>query len=139
MSWIIAGGAVLIFGALAWLRRGSDLAFGFDYGRSGLVLMGAFCVLLELGSGPVAAAVAGACLAGGTFLGYRTAVSRVGVEALVFAKATSLAFFVTIVSAAVYGIFEMLADAPKVSMIHVWSLGVVVWVAATAVFTRQHT
>lgn len=139
MSWVLSGAAVVGFAFVLWQRRGNPIVFGFDYGRFGLVAMAVFCVLIQVGSGPIAAGVAAVALATGTFLGYRAAVSRVGVESLVFTRATSLAFFVTIVVAAAYGIFEVLADAPRISMMHVWSVGVVVWVGATAVFNRRLT
>ena len=139
MSWVLAGAAVAGAAVLLWQRRGVGIGPGFDYGKTGLVAMALFCVLLEVGSGPVAAGFAGAGLASATFLGYRAAVTRVGVESLVFTKSTSLAFFVTIVATAIYGTFELVADAPKLSMMDVWSLGVVAWLAATVYFNRQHT
>lgn len=138
MSWLLVGGAAVSL-AFVLRQRRNALVNGFDYGRTGLVAMAVFCVLLQVGSGPVAAGIAAASLATATFLGYRAAVGRVGVESLVFSQATSLAFFVTIVAAASYGLFESLADAPRISMIHVWSFGVVVWVGATAVFSRRVT
>ncbi len=61
---------------------------------------------------------------------------REGVERVVFLESTCIAFFVTVIAAAGYALFEALADAPTISMWVIWSVGMLAWAIASGVRRR---
>jgi hypothetical protein len=53
-------------------------------------------------------------------------------------RATSIAFFVTMASAAAYAQFETLDGAPHLSMWLVWTIGMGTWLATTMAVSRHY-
>ena len=62
---------------------------------------------------------------------------REGVEREVHVKATSVGFLVVVLAAGVYGVFEVLTDAPRMSMWWVWSFGIAAWFVSARVIERR--
>jgi hypothetical protein len=62
-----------------------------------------------------------------------------GVERQVFLQSTSLAFFITVLGAISYALFEVFAEAPKLSMWLVWSWGMAAWGIGSAVIAKRAT
>jgi hypothetical protein len=87
--------------------------------------------------GPVLAAIAAGALIGSLAWGAHGVVRREGVERDALLKATSFAFFVTVLLSGAYAMFEVMADAPHVSMWFVWTVGTLTWATAAAVLTRR--
>ena len=112
------------------------------------VLLAAYVVVLYLvvatpdngesvPSGPVAAAVAASIAVAAVLVGVRKERAKAGIEREVFLRATSIAFFVTVLSSVVYALFESLAGAPTISMWAVWSVGMASWAVAATVLQRR--
>lgn len=59
-----------------------------------------------------------------------------GLERQVFLESTCVAFFAVIVASGAYALFQVLAEAPPVSMWFVWGLGMVTWAVTSVVRTR---
>jgi hypothetical protein len=87
--------------------------------------------------GPLVAAGVAVALIAPIAAGARAAVRREGIERDALLKATSLAFFVTVLGAGAYALFEVMADAPAVSMWTVWSVGMLTWAVASSVLLRR--
>lgn len=71
--------------------------------------------------------------------GARLQRRRDGVERQIFLQSTSLAFFVTVLAAAAYALFEVFVDAPKLSMWLPWGWGMAAWGIGSAVIARRAT
>jgi hypothetical protein len=60
-------------------------------------------------------------------------------DRMLFTEATSVAFFVTMVSALSYALLEAWIEAPKLSMWFVWTVGMGAWIVASTVFRRRYS
>jgi len=69
----------------------------------------------------------------------RRMTEREGVERLAYERATTIAFLTVMVAAVVHGLLETAAHFAPLSAWYVWDVGVVTFVIAIRVTTRQHT
>ena len=83
------------------------------------------------------ASVAGAALVVGLAGTGRAILRREGIERQNLLEATCIAFYVTFLFAGVYGSFEAMADAPRISMWNVWMVGGFTWAVAASVLHRR--
>lgn len=60
-----------------------------------------------------------------------------GVERQIFLESTCVAFFVTVVASAAYALFEVMADAPRLTMWLPWSLGMFTWAVTASRRSRR--
>jgi hypothetical protein len=89
--------------------------------------------LVAITIGAVAAGAAGVVLM------MRTGRRRRELDRLMFTEATSVAFFVTMMSALGYALLESWIEAPKLSMWFVWTVGVGSWIVASFAFRRRYS
>jgi hypothetical protein len=87
--------------------------------------------------GPTLAAVAAGALVTSLALGARSVLRREGIEREALLKATSLAFFVTVLLSGAYAFFEVMADAPHLSMWMPWTVGMLTWGIAATMLQRR--
>ena len=106
-----------------------------------LVTAGAF-IRGDVGEGPSAAmwGVAGGTI--GAALGVMGVIIAWGrktkeLERVLFTEGTSLAFFVTMISALTYGLLESWVDAPRLSAWLMWSIGMGSWAVLSLVLRRR--
>lgn len=64
--------------------------------------------------------------------GRRLMLALEGIESSIYLRATSLAFFVTVVASLVYGLLEAFAGAPRPSALWAYVLAMGTWGLATA-------
>jgi hypothetical protein len=88
-------------------------------------------------AGVLAAGVASVALVANGYLGARAALRRHGLERDQFVMATSTAFLFTTGACGVWTMFEIFADAPRLSMGVPWTIGVVTWLGTSAVLHRR--
>ncbi len=87
--------------------------------------------------GPLMAGLAAIALVAAMATVARVQWRKEGVERQVFLESTCIAFFITVVTSAAYALFEVLADAPQISLWSVWSLGMLTWAVTGSVRTRR--
>jgi hypothetical protein len=87
--------------------------------------------------GPALATIAAIALVASLAWGARSVMRREGIERDALLKATSLAFFVTVLLSGGYALFEVMADAPTISMWVPWSVGMLTWAGAAAVLGKR--
>ncbi|HUP84490.1 MAG TPA: hypothetical protein VM143_02375 [Acidimicrobiales bacterium] len=115
----VAGYILLVF--LVWMAPASGQRK--DSGLAGLVVA-------TVASGLIIATVVD---------GARLQRRMGGVERQIFLQSTSLAFFVTVLGAVAYALFEVFLDAPKLSMWLLWSWGMAAWGIGSAVIAKRAT
>ena len=117
------------------------LALGM--GLYAFLLAIAVVVLNVVNHPPVALAVVIALLpplaAVGGILGQRRAIrSREGVERVVLTEATSMAFFLTALTALTYGFLQSWAGAPQLSMLWVYFFAMAAWALSSVWLSRAY-
>lgn len=90
-------------------------------------------------AGVVVATVASGLIIATIVDGARLQRRKDGVERQIFLQSTSLAFFITVLGAVVYALFEVFIDAPKLSMWLLWVWGMSAWGIASAVIAKRAT
>lgn len=87
--------------------------------------------------GPVVASVAGIVLLLAVASVVRRSLRSEGIERQVFLESTSVAFFVVVLTAGTYAVFEALADAPPLPAWVLWGWGVGTWALVSGVRNRS--
>lgn len=90
-------------------------------------------------AGAVVATLAAALIIATIVDGARLQRRKDGVERQIFLQSTSLAFFITVLGAVAYALFEVFVDAPKLSMWLLWSWGMAAWGIGSAVIAKRAT
>jgi hypothetical protein len=135
----------IVFGAMSIVT----LAFGR---RSAVVgAIGLYVVLVGVGSvlqtqeprpsGALIAIAIGTIVAAGIalFASVRKGRRSRELDRMLFTEATSVAFFVTMLSAVTYALLESWVDAPKLSMWFVWTVGMGAWIVSATTFKRRYS
>jgi hypothetical protein len=135
---IVVGALAILVVALRWRVR-EALPWGLY-----IVLVGIGSVLQAQEPRPDAALIGiavGTIVAGvaGIFLTARAGRSTRELDRLLFTEATSVAFFVTMMSSLGYALLEVWIDAPRLSMWFVWTVGMGAWIVASTVLKRRYT
>ncbi len=112
-------------------------------GLYAVLLAIAVLVLNVVNHPPVAVAVVVALVpplaAVGGILGQRRAIkAREGVERVILTEATSMAFYLTTLTALAYGFLESWAGAPRLSMFWVYFFGMAAWALFSATMSRSY-
>jgi hypothetical protein len=110
----VATGAAVVFIAMAVYFAAAFLA-----GGTAIPIIGGAAVLAALAWAP------------------RFVLRREGIEREVLLRATSFAFFVTVLSSALYALFESFADAPHLSMWVPYAVGMLTWSIAASVLQHR--
>jgi len=84
----------------------------------------------------VAAAACAVVVAGSASRAQRVFRNR-GIERDQFLMAASITFLVLMTLCGVWAMFEHLAEAPRISMVVPWGVGLVVWIGAETVLRRR--
>jgi multisubunit Na+/H+ antiporter MnhB subunit len=140
VTYASVGFGALCMAGIAYVRRSAAAASWASY----VVLVGVGSVLQAREPRPDGALIAiavGTIVTGVVGLVY---VARKGrqsreLDRMLFTEATSIAFFVTMVSAISYALLESWIDAPKLSMWFVWTVGMGAWIVASSVFRRRYS
>jgi hypothetical protein len=135
----VAFGALSLVG-LAFVRRSVAAASWALY----VILVGVGSALQAREprpDGALIAIAAGTIVSGvvGLLLVARKGRQSRELDRMLFTEATSIAFFVTMVSAISYALLESWIDAPKLSMWFVWTVGMGAWIVASTAFRRSYS
>jgi hypothetical protein len=89
--------------------------------------------LIGIAVGTIVASVAG------VFFTVRAGRAKRELDRMLFTEATSVAFFVTMMSSLGYALLEVWIDAPRLSMWFVWTVGMGAWIVTSTIFRRRYS